>query len=260
MPSQATIYRFGPYELRPRTRELYKQGTKLRLRPQPFQVLKILVERAGDVVTREELLKLLWPAETFVDFEHGLNTSIKELRGVLSDSANEPRYIETLPRLGYRMIVFVEVDEPPPLKQAIAKPQTAAAEILAYKRISPGRKPQVLILRRWPVLLGISILLIAVLGAYFQRSRSPARAQPVSGRAACEGSNRAITDRCCGKPGRQKDLSRPHSAGAGFPAMAGPSWNFRCLDRSHGCLLSVVAFPSWPPAVEWTIDDGGSSL
>jgi DNA-binding winged helix-turn-helix (wHTH) protein len=77
------------------------------VRPQPFQVLTILVEHAGSVVTREELRDLLWSKETFVDFEHGLNTAIKELRGVLNDSAIKPRYIETLPKLGYRIIVPV---------------------------------------------------------------------------------------------------------------------------------------------------------
>jgi DNA-binding winged helix-turn-helix (wHTH) protein len=121
MTAQAPIYRFGPYELRSRTRELYKQGTRLRPRHQPFQILNVLVERAGDVVTREEFRELLWPAETLVDFEHGLNTVIKELRGVLNDSASEHRYIERLPKLGYRMIVPVEVSEPPPVKEAIAQ-------------------------------------------------------------------------------------------------------------------------------------------
>ncbi len=152
MPGKTTIYRFGPYELRNRTRELYKQGIKLKLRPQPFQVLRILVERAGDVVTREELRDLLWSKETFVDFEHGLNTGIKELRGVLNDSASEPRYIETLPKLGYRMIVRVEVDEPLPMLQVILRP--------------------------WTVLLGIAIVLIVALGTYVQWSRSRARPQP----------------------------------------------------------------------------------
>src|SRR5215470_10030666 len=109
MASQDAIYRFGPYELRPRTREVHKNGTRLKVRPQPFQVLQALVERGGDVVTREELRQRLWAAETFVDFEHGLNTAIKELRGLLNDSASEPRYIETLPKLGYRFIVPVEV-------------------------------------------------------------------------------------------------------------------------------------------------------
>jgi TolB-like protein/DNA-binding winged helix-turn-helix (wHTH) protein/tetratricopeptide (TPR) repeat protein len=111
MADQAITYKFGPFELRCRTRELYKQGIRLKLRPQPMRVLRILAERAGDVVTREELHKLLWAEETFVDFEHGLNTSIKELRATLNDSANAPRYVETLPKLGYRMIVPVEAEK-----------------------------------------------------------------------------------------------------------------------------------------------------
>lgn len=109
---QNVIYRFGPYELRARTREVYKDGIRLKVRPQPFQVLLALVARSGDIVTRSELQQLLWPAETFVDFEHGLNTAIKELRGLLNDSASAPRYVETLPKLGYRMIAQVEAVEP----------------------------------------------------------------------------------------------------------------------------------------------------
>ncbi len=181
MPIQAANYRFGSYELRTRTRELYKQGAKLKLRPQPFQVLEILIEHAGDVVTREELRERLWSKETFVDFEHGLYTAIKELRGVLSESANEPRYIETLPKLGYRLIVPVEVREVP-VNQAIAQPQTKVAENLAGRKISWNRTPHALTLRRWPVLLGIPILLIAVLGGYFLRSHSRTRPQLSSGR------------------------------------------------------------------------------
>ena len=108
MQEQIANYRFGPYELRSRTRELYKYDTKLKLRAQPFQVLRALLERHGDVLTREELRELLWPKETFVDFEHGLNAAISELRGVLSDTASDPRYIETLPKVGYRIKVRVE--------------------------------------------------------------------------------------------------------------------------------------------------------
>ena len=104
MSERVATYKFGPYEVHTRTRELYNQGIKLKLRPQAFQVLQVLVEHAGDVVTREELRQMLWPAGTFVDFEHGLNSSVKELRRALRDSANEPRYIETLPRRGYRFI------------------------------------------------------------------------------------------------------------------------------------------------------------
>ena len=104
-------YRFGPFELFPRTHELFKQGSRLKVRPQPVQVLVVLLEHEGDVVTREELRERVWQADTFVDFEHGLNTAIKELRAVLSDSATEPRYIETVPKVGYRMIVPVETPE-----------------------------------------------------------------------------------------------------------------------------------------------------
>ena len=111
MAVQVPKYRFGPFELSPRTRELRKLGNRLKVRPQPFQVLEVLLERGGDVVTREELRERLWQADTFVDFEHGLNTAIKELRAVLSDSATEPRYIGTIPKVGYRMIVPVETAE-----------------------------------------------------------------------------------------------------------------------------------------------------
>jgi TolB-like protein/DNA-binding winged helix-turn-helix (wHTH) protein/Flp pilus assembly protein TadD len=177
MPTPANKYRFGPYELRSRTRELYKQGTKVKLRPQPFQVLKILVERAGDVVSRDELHDLLWPAETFVDFEQGLNTSIKVLRGVLSDSASEPRYIETLPKLGYRIIVPVEVDTegPAPSNEAgvALHPGAAESPVSGTSRNDPAPS-QPWSLRRWPVLVGIStvVVIAAALIGYVLWSRS----------------------------------------------------------------------------------------
>ena len=102
-------YRFGPFEVHTGTRELSKSGTKIKLRGQPYLILEVLLGRAGEVVTREEIREKLWPADTFVDFEHGLNTSVKKLRQVLCDSAEQPRYIETVPRLGYRFIAPVEV-------------------------------------------------------------------------------------------------------------------------------------------------------
>ncbi len=103
-------YRFGAFELRTQTRELYKHGVKLKLRPQAYAVLALLLEHAGECVTRDELQKRVWPSNTFVDFENGLNTAIKQLRASLSDSAAEPRFIETLPKLGYRVIVPVEFE------------------------------------------------------------------------------------------------------------------------------------------------------
>ena len=117
---ESQTIRFGPYELHAASRELYKYGTKVKLRPQPFQVLSILLRRAGDVVTREQLRQELWRSDTFVDFEHSLNTAIKELRGVLNDSATESRFIETLPKLGYRFIFPIENGTPAGRSTAIA--------------------------------------------------------------------------------------------------------------------------------------------
>ena len=95
---------FGPYEIRLRTQELFKYKLRLKLAPQAFQVLRILLERPGELVTRDDLHQALWSADTFVDFDHGLNNAVKRIRDVLSDSADAPLYIETLPRLGYRFI------------------------------------------------------------------------------------------------------------------------------------------------------------
>src|SRR5579871_4237252 len=103
--------RFGPYELDLRSGELHKHGVRIKLQDQPFQVLALLLERPGDVITREELRQTLWPADTFVDFDTGLNSAVKKLRDVLADSAEEPRYIETLPRRGYRFIAQVQNGE-----------------------------------------------------------------------------------------------------------------------------------------------------
>ncbi|MGH9794064.1 MAG: winged helix-turn-helix domain-containing protein [Candidatus Acidiferrales bacterium] len=106
--AQARRARFGDFEADLRSGELHKHGIRLKLQDQPFRVLALLLERPGDLVTREELRQKLWPVETFVDFDTGLNNAVKKLRDVLSDSAEEPRYIETLPRRGYRFIARVE--------------------------------------------------------------------------------------------------------------------------------------------------------
>jgi DNA-binding winged helix-turn-helix (wHTH) protein len=107
MAVAATRVRFGPFEADLRTAELWKNGTRLRLQEQPFQVLAMLLERPGELVTRDDLRQRLWPADTFVDFDHSLNTAINKLRDVLGDSAADPRYIETLARRGYRFVAVV---------------------------------------------------------------------------------------------------------------------------------------------------------
>lgn len=95
---------FGPFEMDLRAGELRKQGVRIRIQEQPFQVLAMLLERAGQVVTREELRRRLWPADTFVDFEQGLNKAINKIREALEDSPEHPRYVETVPRRGYRFL------------------------------------------------------------------------------------------------------------------------------------------------------------
>ena len=141
-----------------RAGEVYKRGIRLKLQDQPFQVLAVLLEHAGDVVTREELRQKLWPADTFVDFDTGLNSAIKKLRDVLADSAEEPRYIETLHRRGYRFIAHVENGDlpgPVPIEKCLATVPPVEP------RSEPSQK------RRFIVAAGVAtFLLVAALVAW----------------------------------------------------------------------------------------------
>ena len=112
MPDPTTLphlIRFGIYEVNLRAGELRRDGAKIKLQEQPFKVLAMLLERPGEIVTREELEKALWSTDTFVDFEHGLNKAINKIREALDDSADNPRFVETLARRGYRFIAPVDV-------------------------------------------------------------------------------------------------------------------------------------------------------
>ncbi len=101
------VVKFGVYEVDPHAGELRRNGVKIKLQEQPFQVLAMLLERPGEVISREELQRRLWPADTFVDFDHSLNAAIKRLRDALRDSADNPRFVETLARRGYRFVAPV---------------------------------------------------------------------------------------------------------------------------------------------------------
>ena len=120
---------FGPFSVDLRAGELYKGKKKIKVQQLPLQVLGALLEKPGEVVEREELKSRLWPADTFVDFEHGLNTAIKKLRQALGDSTTKPRYIETLPRKGYRFAgkLQSEIEEAPVRR---AHPSGIAGKIL----------------------------------------------------------------------------------------------------------------------------------
>jgi DNA-binding winged helix-turn-helix (wHTH) protein len=109
--------KFGEFAVDPRAGELYRRGKKVKLQQQPVQVLLALLEKPRQIVTREELRQRIWPADTFVDFEHSLNTAIKKLRLALGDRANKSKFVETLPRRGYRFLPSVEaVEEKPAVK------------------------------------------------------------------------------------------------------------------------------------------------
>jgi TolB-like protein/DNA-binding winged helix-turn-helix (wHTH) protein/tetratricopeptide (TPR) repeat protein len=122
--STSTSYRFGLFEVDGRTGELRKQGRPVKLRGRPFDILLLLLARGGDVISRDELRQQLWQADTFVDFDHGLNSAMNRLREMLGDSAENPRFIETLPKRGYRFIAPIEVPVPsaPPAVDVPAVP------------------------------------------------------------------------------------------------------------------------------------------
>jgi DNA-binding winged helix-turn-helix (wHTH) protein len=120
------VVRFEGFEVDLRAQELYKGGRKVKLQVQPFQVLAMLLEQPGEVVTREEMQKRLWPADTFVDFDHSLNTAIKKLRQALGDDNKKPRFVETLPKRGYRFLATVKGPAAPSAPAGTSAPTLAA--------------------------------------------------------------------------------------------------------------------------------------
>src|SRR6185503_11836390 len=127
--SEEAIIRFAEFELALKSGELRRNGDIIRLQPQPFKVLVFLASHAGQTVTRQELQQAVWQAETFVDFEHGLNFCIKQIRNALGDDAQSPRLIETLPRRGYRFIAEVEkLNGARQIESANVEPDVARAE------------------------------------------------------------------------------------------------------------------------------------
>ncbi len=185
--------RFGIYEVDLRTSELRKQGRKIRLQEQPCRILAILLEQRGEVVTREELRKRLWSDDTFVDFDHSLNTAIMRLREALSDSSDNPRFIETLPRHGYRFIAPVEEVASPEqdklhdaasapeqeLPPTIAEPETISHSTTVQSTPRSNRKR--IDLRRTLVLgglLSLAVVIAFVLALRHLRNAVGANVQP----------------------------------------------------------------------------------
>jgi DNA-binding winged helix-turn-helix (wHTH) protein len=134
--SERRLLRFGSFELDLRSRELRNGSARSRLQEQPFEILRLMLERAGDVVTRDELRQRLWPTGTFVDFEHSLNAAIKRLRAALGDDAEQPRFVETVPRRGYRFIArAVDADSARAQERCATAPRLRLA-VLPFSNLS----------------------------------------------------------------------------------------------------------------------------
>ena len=169
-PSPNLVYRFGVFQANVAARELRKHGVRVRLPGQPFCILSMLLEKRGEVVTREEMRRRLWTEDTFVDFEHSLNTAIKKLRAALGDTPENSRYVETLPRLGYRFIAPIHViSESPDLQRLKHIPEielpgrTKAVDAVAESKIP--EISNVFAKNAWKIsILGITVLFAVLIG------------------------------------------------------------------------------------------------
>ena len=178
-PPSPRVIRFGIFEADLSAGELRKGGSRIRLQEQPFQILAMLLERPGQIITREELRSRLWPEDTFVDFEHGVNSAVARLRDALGDSADSPRYIETLPRRGYRLIVSVAGAPPPAPPGAAIDPSSFGDTHSATRTESTPASPRVfaspsgtarLIRRRWAAGALLGAILLGLAGySYYSR-------------------------------------------------------------------------------------------
>lgn len=167
------VQRFNGFEVDPRSRELRRNGIRIRMQDQPLEVLLLLLERKGEVVTREELKQRLWPSDTFVDSDDGLNTAIRKLREFLGDSAEKPMYIETIPRRGYRFAYLIEEK---PLK-------SESVEIVSSSAVSDPAPVETRSHKRgWrPVYTGAALaflLLFACAGLFYRWTRLRSQAMP----------------------------------------------------------------------------------
>lgn len=174
------IWRFGVFEVDMRRDELRRSGSSVKMREQSFRVLVYLLEHQGEIVTREELRRVLWPADTFVDFDHSLNTAVMKLRDVLGDVADAPIYIETIPKRGYRFIAAVRADPSngaaPGLHEAMGSAHDAVVTEAASQIAVEGAPPPARV--SWGYLVIGVVLLAAVASITFARIWSARRATP----------------------------------------------------------------------------------
>ena len=220
--------RFDAFDVDTRAGEVRKHGIRLKLHRQPFQVLSLLLEHPGDVVTREELRRKLWPGDTFVDFDTGLNSAVKKLRDALCDSADAPRYIETLPRRGYRFIAQVQNGDlsagvsPIELPAVVPLRSNPNEDGLGAERLADGevdvRRTGTSRARLWFVLGGVAGLALIAVAYVMLRDRAGHTTQPkirslavlplsnLSGDSTQEYLADEMTEELCGRLARIHDL------------------------------------------------------
>ena len=234
------IVRFATFEVDLRSGELRKAGVKLKFGGQPFQVLSILLERPGDVVTREELQKRLWP-ETFVDVDHNLNTAINKIREVLGDSAESPRFVETLPRRGYRFIGELERPVGPIVESALeplvrVEPDRAWRSRQSWWKIAAG-------------VLAISVVALATLVAYrWRRQQRPNEQAALTAVPFTALPGRAIS------PAFSPDGSRIAFAWNGDPARGTKGFDLYVKALGSETLLRLTQHPSEWISPTWSPD------
>jgi Tol biopolymer transport system component/DNA-binding winged helix-turn-helix (wHTH) protein len=171
-------FRFGPFELSERQAELRKSGVRIKLQEQPFRVLVELVANSGNLVSREDLHKKLWPADTFVDFDVGLNSAIRKLRQALNDDAENPRYIETLSKRGYRFVAHV-VDKAAMDAAQVPQPVSDRASIVGTSSDTNGPSPDLVNTaavgsKRWVWIAAAVAIIATAAGLVFWRTHGPA--------------------------------------------------------------------------------------
>jgi DNA-binding winged helix-turn-helix (wHTH) protein len=176
--SSRSVVRFGPYELDRQSAELRKNGIKIRLQEQPFQILVALLEHPGEVILREEIRQKLWPDDTMVEFDHRINAAIKRLRDALSETAEKPRYVETVARRGYRFIGKLGEEPSEPGKVLNGQPEGVAPAIESVAKPNVTHDGPRTALLRPPAYLVVTV--IAVLGGtlastWYRHVTAPAR-------------------------------------------------------------------------------------
>jgi TolB-like protein/DNA-binding winged helix-turn-helix (wHTH) protein/Flp pilus assembly protein TadD len=174
--------RFEEIEIDLRSAELWVRGKRTRLQEQPFQVLRVLLERRGELVTRDELKQTLWSADTFVDFDDGLNTAVRKIREALGDAAEKPRYVETIPRHGYRflgqLIESATAALPSPVPVEEPKGREPEKTSVATPRAGAANQKNVLSKRRWAVLAGLAALAVVSVALVLYRGSVTGATKP----------------------------------------------------------------------------------